>query len=336
MQLVIEIILLCAAVLGVVCVLLAAIYDAQRVYSEASLRSAMRRMTKLRQPQVSIVITNVGSAEQLLACLRNIKKSHYKRYDIVAVMKNAGTHERQLLKEKSRIKAFRIYTPRREVDDNVVLVNAYRRTQHGEIVMVLSAQDMIEPTTIKKSVTLLQQDDLLGGVKLFGELEEPGSMTELHSVFSELSKRILAKAFIVAKQHRHGIEICPGVYDYKSITKALKEKSHVKETLRPGLTLAPAKRNTHKLTWYEWASRLVFVAVVAYISLTAAMLQSYWPFIMTWIIVCLWLVAVIWSDETLQVKRKVMMSVTVPIGMFVVTAFYIVSSFTAMFRIKTF
>lgn len=337
MQVLIEATLLCVSIAGLVCIVLATVHDMKRVYTEAALRHEMRQMTKPRQPHVSIIIAYSKSIEQLLLCLRHVKKSHYKRYDVVAVMEGIGTDKRRELLAATRMKSFRIYSPHRDTNDVMTIMNAYRRSQRGELMVVLSANDLLEPTAIKKSVALLQRDSSLGGVRLLGELNEPGNIIQVYEVFSELSRRIMIKALTVVKRKRRQAGIAPAIYRHESIVRAVKTDVWTMEVVyRQGLASSSVQHYTGVVQWYIWTLRLVFIGVILYSSIAAALLQSAWPFIMAWAIVCLWLVAAVWSDETLRLKRKAMMGMSIPIGMFVITASYIVGGIAAMLRLKTF
>ncbi len=337
MQLLVEIILLTAAVTAVVCIVLATVYDARRVRSEAGVRREMRRMTKHRQPHVSIIITHTNTSEELQQCLRRMRAGRYNRYDVVAVMSGIGRRERQLLQTKTSIKNFRIYSPRREVADRTLIANAYRRSMHGDMIVILQAQDFIHPTAIKKAVTILHRDPSIEGVKLFGEMNEPGNMTQVNNVFLGLSGRMAIKALQGAGQTFRQQEITTGLYRHQSIAKITKTNhDSLRVVSMHGLDSSLIGHSNYLWRWSEWMPRMLFIAIVAYSSIVAMMLQSAWPLTTTWVIVCLWLLAIIWSDDTTRFKRKIVFSMCVPIGMFVMTASFIVGGFASLFRLKTF
>jgi len=333
----VEIILLLVASAGIVVIILASVYDIMQIRSESALRKLMHRLTTRHQPHVTIIISEIDTVSELHGSLRQIKNNHYKSYDVVAIVKKATVTERRQIVKTSPIEKLSIYAPRGDQCNLGVIVRAYRKGVRGEMAVILTGRDRLDPYAIKRSVALLQNPKV-DSVRFYGEVKSVESMLQLYGAFADLSSRMVRKALDALGIAHLQLAGHSGIYRTEPLLLAAKKNIALRTS--DSRALAPNEITqtilTKHMRWYNTALHLVFIALVIYGAASAALLQSPLPLILMWAIVSLWLLAVIWSGSQDRVASKLALSICVPIGMFVIAAAYLVSGPTRMFSRKAF
>jgi hypothetical protein len=335
-QLIIESMMLSAATMGLLFVVLATTFDIRGLRRQASFIEAMRLMTLRRQPHITIIVTRCENEEQLLEFLYAIKSIRYKKLDVVAVMNKISIHQRKNIYAKAPLSNLRIYSPLLEFDDSGLIANAYRRSQRGSRLMALEAGDRLTQTALKRAMVILDQDPAIDGVTLFGTLRQPVTLTQLYGTFAELSSRVITKASMAFGGSIKQPFRSATIYRYAPTIRALKSRSSIHTTKIVGLASEISVGYTRPTRWTDWALGAVFVVAALYSASVAAMLQSARPLIGIWMVVCLWLSVVVWFDESSQWRQKLGVSISIPVGMFVIVASYMVNVMAVIFRQRIF
>lgn len=331
MQVVVEWVLLGAALGGFFCIVLATVYDVRRIYRAAQLQPAIKKMTRRSQPHVTILVTDITDSTQLLCFLRQLKKGRYGNYDVVAV---GAIHarQRQLILRMSPIKMVRFYAPRATTTKAQALKWAYRWSQRGELVALFRASDMIEPMALRHAVVTLQQYAQVNGVVLTGGVEEPRTLQEIAAAFTFLGGRLVKKAVSVVGWN--GVpQTAPVLLRSQAFKKS---ETWGKYEYVHGLGEVSARTESVLVSWYRWVVRVAYVCLVVYGSVIAATLIGAWPLGAMWALVCVWLAAAVWSDETTQIHNKWAMGLAIPVGMFLLGVSYTVDAVRSLLKLKTF
>lgn len=104
-----------------------AIMTVARDRQEQRNRRAMRRLTRKKQPQVTVLVYSSGQVDALKATLRSIRHSKYAAYDVVVADEQRS----------SKKNAYR---------------EAYRKSKKGTLVVLLTAGELLDPYALKRAV----------------------------------------------------------------------------------------------------------------------------------------------------------------------------------------
>lgn len=316
---IVEVSLLVMAALAGLCVMGATIHDMRRIAREARVRHANGHIQKRRQPHLTVILPAVENLDQLENFLAALRRNRYPRYDVVAVMSRRVPLRRR--HEISMNNHLRIYTPRHIYGLSRRITNAYTRSARGELVMIADAARNIEPTLMRDIVGVVR-DTSIDGVLLYGPQREALRFLEVFQAIVQLSAQLVAKSLAGIGLLRRRPAGAPAVYRASQLILALRTQRRLKMTCGRGLQES-TEPGLPRLTGYATVALGCFALLVAYCSYLAATLQTTWPLIISWTISSLWLVATIWFDETGTKVQKTALSMSVPVGYFLVAAAYI-------------
>lgn len=138
-----EIVLIGSTAMGMVCVVLASIYDLRRTLwrSTQAVRSRPRS-------HVTVLVAMRRSSDDINACVKSIRRLHYRRYDIVVFADSRVSREAKSAARATKPYA-RSYIARKPVGREALVRNAYRRSQRGEMVLVLDASSVLYLRSLK-------------------------------------------------------------------------------------------------------------------------------------------------------------------------------------------
>lgn len=321
----IEIIIFSLAVCAIGCIVLATLYDLRMIAQREAVDRILRRMSGRRQPHVTVLITQAFSALELTRCIESVHRNHYRSYDIVAIAdilmsKEQRREARQLLRSYS----VRLYVPRVPRSNNEMLRHAYQRSGKGKMVFCLDAAQTVSSSAIRRSVALMEIHPEAGGVQFSGYIEDITSISTLAATFVELSRQVVSKASVVLKAYRFKPGRA-GMYRRSIvIASALGARSNRIAYDSETCATLPSRLGMGKISYWATGAVIGLLALAGYSIVLAATLQSTVPLLLSWSLLALWLIAGIWSTMTSSFPRKLALSLSVPIGYFVMVGVAIV------------
>lgn len=321
---IIELLLFFLAASGVICVALATLYDLQMISQRKKLQHEMHRLSARRQPHVTVIITHVISTVELARSIESIYRSNYRSYDILAVA-DVSMHGKQRRGARQLLGGYpsaRLYVPRQSYADEQLMRRSYGRSGRGEFVLRLEAGQEINQMIIRRSVSQLVQKPGVTGVHFAGYIDDITSLSTLVAAFIELSRQLAAKAMVAMSVYPADTRRA-GLYRWKILTTPHVSCS-MPMTYDSDSLITLDRQMPSRISVWGVAATSGLLAIVLYCLVLAATLQSTMPLLLSWSIVALWLLAGVWFSETSAIRRKLGLSLCIPIGYFVMAGVIIV------------
>jgi len=138
------------AVFLVSCLILASIFDVrQEIFSKSAALNPPTRRRKRLHITILLYIDNVDSLE---TALQTIKKNHYKPYDIVVVDNDSSrtvrARTRKILIDYQTLPLY-YYANRRQVTFDHAMRQGFKRSQRGDIVLLIASSHHIAPGSLE-------------------------------------------------------------------------------------------------------------------------------------------------------------------------------------------
>lgn len=129
--------------------------------NEQTVRVMMRRLRRPKQPHVTVLVYGRNNAEALERTVRQVQQNQYASFDIVAISDRSTDDTAQRLKKycagvKAKGKGARVvFLKRRIISSKLKTYQAaYQKSEHGEIVVLLEAGDVVDRQFIKRAAVL--------------------------------------------------------------------------------------------------------------------------------------------------------------------------------------
>lgn len=329
----IELLFIAMTMSGIVCILLAAVYDLQAVTGRKRVQTIIRQLVKRRRPHVSILIQRVTSAVELERCMMSIHHTQYYSFDIVATAdRRISSDDQRRIRRLARTDPrMRFYVPRKAATDSQLLHAAYRRSKRGVVVLVIEAGQVIEQGGIARAVAQMELHDAVDGIRFARPIADITSLSSLIETFASLSQQLFAKALTAAGAYR-GEGGAPGLYRRHVLTHPARAVGKVNmrydsESVMSGNRARPFGRGHG-----EVLIAILLVGLMTYSAVVAATLQSAVPLLLGWSIIGTWLFASIWFNDASKFTRKLGISACVPIGYFAIASALLVTGAEAVVR----
>lgn len=312
------IILICV---GIFVVLSASIYDFNLLARRRSLKSAVAKLRKPRQPHVTVLVYTRNNASTLAACLRSVERSYYHHYDVVVVDNKSTDDTRQVVEHyRQRHAASKLYyyRKRKENDQVTALHQGYKKSQHGDMVLVLAASATIAPTLLKASVARLTAAGRVGAIRLSERGGDVTQLVELLPRFVQLGRMLISRSMSISHLSRARVGEANVLYlvsTFRHRSVACRYAGDLVVSVADGVGHSVELPIRSQLLLYiSWFLGVVFVVcLMTYYMYIAATLQSSSLLIISWTALSFWFLAAIWADETTRLPEKIARTVCTPV-----------------------
>jgi glycosyltransferase involved in cell wall biosynthesis len=328
-----EWLLVCGAVVGLISILTASLYDLRAIARRRYLRMIAAALRKPRQPHVTILIYGTDTSMTLEVCLRSIWQSRYRNYDIVVVDNSSTNRPGQTLQDYRRTypkRSLYFYKKRKVHGRLTALQQGYGKSQKGDIVLVLDATATISPTLIREAATRFVIDDTLQVLRLNEHSRGVDGVASLATRLLYLSRNFFLKSATLLAVARSTVGRPNTFYKRAIFTqKHTITKAHCRYdgAIAVSVPLTYAVR----LPLPALAFGLFFMTYFIYI---AATLQSSSLLVLSWLVLDVWLLVTVWSDEVSGIREKMTVTFCLPSVYFLMYA-WIVESFRRIGRTVT-
>jgi cellulose synthase/poly-beta-1,6-N-acetylglucosamine synthase-like glycosyltransferase len=329
----------------------ASVYDIRLKMHKKAIDKVQAKLRGSRQPFVTILVYAQNSAENIEKCLDSICRSRYSRYDVVVIDDSSSDGTRgkvRLYKQKYPLFPVKLYSKRRRGDRLETFRQGYRRSQRGDLLLVIDALSTINPTLLKSGAARFVFDDKLNVLHLNVYNTSSNSITLLYYRFVQLSGSLFKKFLSLISKYQ--VETLEGgsIYRRCIFREACTEPSMIgrydsnlvvadysvnsdKDVI--SYLVAEQNKAQYKITDVVRGSLFFIIAILAIILQTysmyiAATLQSRVLLIIGWLAVALWLLIATWSAETTNIFDKIKLTFCVPIIYFLLyarTIIYVIS-----------
>lgn len=310
-----EVIIFLILITGTICVVLATWYDLRQA------RLRRRWSPRLsRRVQVSVII-DARSSEGLADCIRSVRRLRYRQCDIVVTTPN-NIHKEQKRAIRNAALGSRVYIARKQVSKEARICNAYRRSQHGDLVLLLDASQTVVALSLAPSIRTLQESGR-AGVVLSPALQQPVSMYELATFLGNLTWRFMMKAASAAGVYRSSALFSGRLVRREVVTKLGR--------YRYAFDSITTLRGTRVSEWLflrivGYIAVAIACAVMVYAGALAAQLQTVEPLWLVWVIATSWIVVVVWLDDSIRFWQRVECTLYLPVSYFVIMSTVITST----------
>jgi hypothetical protein len=330
-----EIILGGTVIVALAIILMASWYDLRVAASKKQLQRTVSKLTKSRQPFITIVIYTARHTPLTTECLDSIIKNNYVNYRIVVASHGSSSKTRQILKQyqKSHPKLILThYTGSASLTHEAVLQRAMKKVSASEFVLTLPGSSLVAANTLRNCVAQFINDNRLAHLHLRQQLSTDVSIQTLTSHFLALSKNITYKALSAL----HALQRNPSPTVTFSRQSPLpnpqsRYMSSMTHAQIDSIAVSPHWSITQTsiiiLVW------LIIISIAAYWMWTAATLKSNAFLTLSWTTVCIWLLAILWSDTLTRLSRKIELTLTVPFMYFLLYVHIIADLLRSIWRL---
>jgi glycosyltransferase involved in cell wall biosynthesis len=322
--------------LGVVllCVLLGAIiYDVKYSLLSSKIKKQGEEFLS-SQPHVTILVYLTNSAALDVAkCLRSIVENSYKAYDIVIVENGSANKAdrsqiKTLLRDSFTKSPIYYYASRRKRSMTSAYKEAYKRSERGELALLITANDTLSPRVITKLINLhsLRPDipcfllpEISAGLTVesaYADIARAsrGMKYKIRALIHTDIKSTLAPGMMLRKYELQKRKVLHVQYMYVSDAPIVKS-SYVK-----GMQFVPVTR-------IDVMATVVVLLIVAACLWLAIISDVDQPFIIAWAIASIWSVLAIIQADTISLKKRIhLLSISI-LSLY----FYIVFSLASLF-----
>lgn len=324
---VMQAILVIAAVAATLCFVLATAYDIWYGFF-VSRRTIRVADSEADSPRLTVIAHRVDSVAIANACIRSFGEGKYQQTDIVLVMgqqvpRNAIVQIRRSIAKSSR--KVIVYAPRATLKLGEVLKRAYHKSKRGNHVLCVDARHAV--ATNWSNIANVQNTCKSTHIRtvVFAEgISVPTSFTELSTTLLQLSRTVLIKALASTRLLRVSYENT-ALYTREAFIKAV-EASRAQPAMYDSRVILHDGRHRYADST-TMASAVAMAVIVIYVlcgGVLAATFVDSQQLLSGWIVAAIWFAAAIWSDDTLTLRRRLMLSATLPVSYIVVIATAIV------------
>lgn len=304
-----EIGLIGAASIGILCVILASVHDMRQIYL---IRKNQRR--NRRRPHVTVLIAMHQATDDVAACIRSVRRLRYRHYDIVVYAGNDISKDAKRMARQTAPQA-RAYIARKAMQENILIRRAYERSGQGEMVLLLDGSQTISSSSLNHAVTTLGCDTAATGVVLGPAIRPVTNIREMVEAWQSLSQKLLTKSVVATGLFRTRTIRAGRLYRKEQIMSVTPHRITYdsKTTINAPVSYAwlPAKIGRYLLT-------AGMIAIVIYASVLAATLQTSMPLLLTWLAVMVWIFVTIWLDDTVEFWQRIGLTICLPLSYFAI------------------
>lgn len=337
-------ILLLFLVIAFVVVLAASIYDIRLTMQRKSLQKTRAKLRGIHRPTISVLVYARNSSNSIKNCLSAIKRNRYSRCDVVVIDDLSTDDTRRIIRsfnEKYPLFSLRLYSSRIHRDRRDTYLQGYRRSQKGDLVLIIDASSIIPSKLLKDSAARFVSDEKLRALHFNIYNTSLHSITLLYYRFRQLSGSLFSKFYsLISKYKMKTLE--SGTMYRRSAFRNICKTHFVLGKYDGGLIVADDLISNDmtavsRLAAQSASNRLSYLAIVigalflqTYSVYAAATLQSRTLFMVGWLAIALWLLLAVWSSEALNIDSKIKLTFFAPIIYFLVYVHLILYVISAM------
>lgn len=320
--------LLAAAMIAIVCVVLASLYDIRRIrmFHKA-------RHTRTRRPHMTIMIEVRHANDDVAACIRSVRRLRYRRYDIVVFADSRASIQAKRI-ARSAASRGRVYIARKVSSPEILIRSAYRRSQRGEFVLLLDASQSFVSSSLNQAVTSLEANHSTAGVVLGSALSPVMSMKSMIETMGWLSWKLAAKACAMTGLYRSRNMHTGRLYRREMIDGKVRRHrlTYDSQTMISGAV--KSQWLLARVGGYLVAAGLI--AIITYAGIMAASLQTTEPLLLSWLAVVFWVGITIWLDDAMRLQERIGLTVCLPVSYFAIAGAIVVNSAGKVLHRRTF
>jgi glycosyltransferase involved in cell wall biosynthesis len=298
-------------VVALITILLASRYDFRLRLVKKRVQRTSNKLTKSRQPFITVVVYTHNNASSIERCLDSITHSRYANYRIVIADHKSTDKTPQIVKayQNSHSKySLVLYNARDTLSRKEVIDRAIKKLPATDYTMVIEGTVEITDTTLRTAIANFTINDSLNALVLRQYSDSDLSIQNLVPQFASLTKNIIYKALAT-------IRLLPstesGVSIVKETTNTGQRHYASSVTYHQDNVLSQPKSSIIHLLLKILVCAIV-ISLIGYWMWTAATLKSNLLLTLSWIVLSISLLAIIWSDNLVKISRKIELTVTVP------------------------
>lgn len=314
-----EYILLGVTGAGIVGIIMAGLYDMQAAARRQSIDAVARKLRrKSARPQLTVIVYAYNDSEMIAGCLEALRRSAYKKYDLVVVDNASHDRTRQVvrafMREHPRF-VFRFYAKRKHSPLSEALRLACKKSRQAEFVVTLAASSRPSRDFLTVAVARFIAEPGLAG---FLVSERPMSLLTITGVVPEVVRSLQhagMKSLSLLKVQRAQVNV-NGAYRYRLIVNQV--KTYVRYE---GSLALPTVHYEQQSGIVEYKLLLVLPAVTTLLFMTYAMtlaasLVSSQPLFASWLVAAVGSLVFVWSDERMPTMQKIQLTFAAPLVYF--------------------
>jgi hypothetical protein len=330
------------------------IHDVRAVSRRRMLRAETTRLSRFRQPHISILIYASNNDDTIWECLKSIRQSHYYHYDATVIdnMSNDAT-KKVVRRFGQRYPDFplRLYAKRKQDRRSDALMQGYEKSQKGDLVLTIDATATFSKSVLKQSAAHFTSNKALHSLKFHDRYDSPTGLIFLiggflRSVdkfwkkcttllqFDENSPNVMYRAGFFVRRKRNTI----GSFRYDESLVMVHKIVKTRDTAEAifGLSEPSESRGLSRAfrirrAWV-FVTGIAAVGFVTYCMYAAATLQTSQPLISSWLVAVLVGVIVVWSDGASSRQEKIEYIISLPFMYFALYVLLLACAAVVMWR----
>ncbi len=315
-------VLIVAALIAATLVILAAIYDLIASQRAVRVKKTINRLRRPSQPSVTILVYSDDQAELLESCIAHINRSQYHAVDIVVISSSVtrlGVQLSRGLQAKSRY-PLRTYQMRKPALESESLRRGYARSQKGSFAVSIRPDVLMPTQFIKRAVAQQVQSEKMIAIRFLQRETYEIRIGLLWPMLVSASSLIWQKARQMMGWRTTGLQtgfIFPGTALAGRTNRSMGYRFD--STLRAeGLQAVERRSLVVRLSLILAVALFVVVGCVALGAATLFITRL--PFLALYVICCFWIAACIWLDDDKSFSDRLKLSLTIPVGFFIMLA----------------
>lgn len=302
-----EVALFCGIAAGFAGILMAGVYDLQRVARLPGHKAATQKLAKkTAQPAVTVLVYVRNDAETIVGCLESLTRSRYRNYDIVVVDNLSEDYSRKTIrryiKEHPELPIY-LYAKRKRDAKTQALRQAYRKSRQGELVLTLAASSRPSHLFLRESVARMLVEPALGGVRAHESSPGELGIIDLVPEVGAAMRNIFLKSLSLLGM-RHGSAGLNALYDKARFLGV----SRAAVRYESALLLHVVREDRQPDDVAMVAPAVTILLLMTYAMAMAATLVSYVPLLLAWFLVAVGSLAAVWFDEASNTMQKIQLT----------------------------
>lgn len=219
--------------LGVLLLMSASLYDLKEAKKSQQYRLHPFSRTLRKRPMISVIVMAHNNEATIESCLSSISHSSYRNYEILVIdntsKDNTDKFVRQFMANHDK-QSIKLHTKRVYVANEGALLLSTKKLVHGEVVMVIQADSILDKNALRNSARWFSLEDSLGILSTNVKIITTPTILGLTQEFAYLSRSLLQKNNSLKNYYSDGYKSACAVYSYstlfsKSITSKKKANS---------------------------------------------------------------------------------------------------------------
>jgi len=204
-------------------------YDIRRFKTDARTTKLQKKRT--RRPLVSVLIPAHNEEKSIIRCLESVRKNTHRKVEIIVIDDASSDNTRKLVREYIALhpnRNIKLLYKRKNVGKAEALNHALKRAAHGDLIMTLDADSVIDRKTIKHAVAYFDDPAIAGvaaNVRVLDNKTILGLLQKFEYMVGYRSKKFFSvtnSEFIVggvASTYRASVLKKVGFYDNDILTE---------------------------------------------------------------------------------------------------------------------